>query len=166
MNAESGMITNLVVTPGNAYDRHKLPEFVNRDLELGLPIDIVAADRGYDDGNNHYFSQKTNPDLITRYIRGMPQIKGAIIFDALTDAITVRIKHRAKVGRVNAWHRPIVDTPLLEEWVDTAYEVIQYTRTSLEGKGVPVIELDAEKQPIILAQRDIELILDDKTCRN
>ena len=57
LNAESGMITNLVVTPGNAYDGHKLPELVNRDLELGLPIDTVAADRGYDDGNNHYFLQ-------------------------------------------------------------------------------------------------------------
>jgi IS5 family transposase len=58
LNAESGMITNLVVTPGNAYDGHKLPELVNRDLELGLPIDTVAADRGYDDGNNHYFLKK------------------------------------------------------------------------------------------------------------
>ncbi|MGB7117039.1 MAG: transposase, partial [Anaerolineales bacterium] len=57
LNAESGMITNLVVTPGNAYDGHKLPELVNRDLELGFPIDTVAADRGYDDGNNHYFLQ-------------------------------------------------------------------------------------------------------------
>ena len=56
LNAESGMITNLFVTPGNAYDGHKLPELVNRDLELGLPIDTVAADRGYDNGNNHYFT--------------------------------------------------------------------------------------------------------------
>ena len=55
LNAESGMITNLVATPGNAYDGHQLPELVNRDLELGLPIDTVTADRGYDDGNNHYF---------------------------------------------------------------------------------------------------------------
>ena len=58
LNAESGMITNLVVTPGNTYDGHKLPELINRDLELGLPIGIVAADRGYDDGDNHYFLQK------------------------------------------------------------------------------------------------------------
>jgi hypothetical protein len=112
------------------------------------------------------FSQKINPDLITRYIRGMPQPNGAIILDALQDVIVERIRHRAKEGEVIAWHRPIVDTPLLEEWVDKACEVIQYTRTSLEDKGVPVIELDAEKQPIILAQRAIEFILDDKTCRN
>ena len=58
LNAESGLITNLVATPGNAYDGHKLPELVHRDLELGLPIDTVAADRGYDDGNNHYFLQE------------------------------------------------------------------------------------------------------------
>jgi len=58
LNAESGMITNVVATPGNAFDGHKLPELVNRDLELGLPIDTVAADRGYDGGNNHFFLQK------------------------------------------------------------------------------------------------------------
>jgi IS5 family transposase len=58
LNAESGLITNLVATPGNVYDGHKLPELINRDLELGLPIDTVAADRGYDDGNNHYFLQE------------------------------------------------------------------------------------------------------------
>ncbi|MFC2055755.1 transposase [Chloroflexota bacterium] len=58
LNAESGTITNLVVSPGNTLDGHKLPELVNRDLEPGLPIDTVAADRGYDDGNNHYFLQK------------------------------------------------------------------------------------------------------------
>jgi IS5 family transposase len=57
MNAENGMITNLVSTPGNAYDGHQLPELVNRDLHLGLPFDTVAADRGYDDGSNHYFLQ-------------------------------------------------------------------------------------------------------------
>jgi IS5 family transposase len=57
LNAENGMITNLVVTSGNAYDGHKLPELVNRDLEIGLPVNTVAADRGYDDGSNHYFLQ-------------------------------------------------------------------------------------------------------------
>ena len=55
MNAENGIITNLVVTAGNAYDGHKLPELINRDLELGVPVDTVAGDRGYDDGSNHYF---------------------------------------------------------------------------------------------------------------
>ena len=57
LNAESGMITNVEVTPGNAYDGHKLPELINRDLELGVPVETVAADRGYDDGSNHYFLQ-------------------------------------------------------------------------------------------------------------
>jgi len=38
LNAESGMITNLVVTPRNAHNGHKLPELENRDRELGLAI--------------------------------------------------------------------------------------------------------------------------------
>ncbi|MFC2054361.1 hypothetical protein ACFLV7_08725 [Chloroflexota bacterium] len=112
------------------------------------------------------FSQKINPDLITRYIRSMPQPNGVIILHALQDVIVGRIRHRAKEGKVSAWHSPIVDTPLLEEWVDKACEVIQYTRTSLEDNSVPVIELDAEKQPSTIAQRAVEFILDNKIFRN
>jgi len=55
MNAESGLITSLTHTSGEAYDGHQLPRLIEHDLSLGLPISIVTADRGYDDGNNHYF---------------------------------------------------------------------------------------------------------------
>jgi IS5 family transposase len=54
MNAQSGLITSLTHTSGEAYDGHQLPRLVEHDLSLGLPISIVAADKGYDDGNNHY----------------------------------------------------------------------------------------------------------------
>ena len=55
MNAESGLITSLTHTSGEAYDGHQLPRLIEHDLSLGLPISIVTADKGYDDGNNHYF---------------------------------------------------------------------------------------------------------------
>ena len=57
MNAESRLITSLTHTSGKDYDGHQLPRLIEHDLSLGLPIAIVTADRGYDDGNNHYFLQ-------------------------------------------------------------------------------------------------------------
>ena len=54
LNAETGLITSLVHTPGNAYDGHELPRLLERDLAQNLPVRIVAADRGHDDGANHF----------------------------------------------------------------------------------------------------------------
>jgi IS5 family transposase len=53
LNAESGLITSMVHTPGNAYDGHQLPALLNKDLAQGLPVAVVTADRGYDDSGNH-----------------------------------------------------------------------------------------------------------------
>ena len=47
------MITNVIITPEIAYDGYMLQELINRELELGVPIDTVAADLGHDDGSNH-----------------------------------------------------------------------------------------------------------------
>ena len=54
MNAENHLITSVIVTSGEAYDGHLLLELLERDVAQGVPLDTVAADRGYDDGNNHY----------------------------------------------------------------------------------------------------------------
>lgn len=54
MNAESGMITSLETTSGEAYDGHHFCSLVNRDLKQQLPVDTYAGDKGYDDGDNHY----------------------------------------------------------------------------------------------------------------
>lgn len=54
MNAASGMITGLVVTGGNAHDGKQFPALVEQDRHQGLPVDTYAADRGYDDTENHY----------------------------------------------------------------------------------------------------------------
>jgi len=107
------------------------------------------------------FSRKINPELITRYIRDMPQPKGTIIITASPKVLVSRIRNRAKEGIVNTWHRPIVDSALLEDWVSKACEVIQYTRISLQEGGVPVIDLDGEEPPTVLAQRAIEFIVNN-----
>lgn len=54
MNAETDLITSLVVTAGNAPDGKQFAALVDKDAEQNLPVRIYGADRGYDDGENHY----------------------------------------------------------------------------------------------------------------
>lgn len=53
LNAHNGLITSLVHTAGNAPDGKQLPRLLRKDVEQGLPVEIVTADRGYDDSDNH-----------------------------------------------------------------------------------------------------------------
>lgn len=62
MNAQTGLITSLRPSPGSAYDGHFLPSLIEGDLEQGIPVGIVAADRGYDDGENHEFLREKGID--------------------------------------------------------------------------------------------------------
>ena len=54
MNAETGLITSIRVTAGNAPDGKQMPALLSRDQALHLPIDTVAADKAYDDTLNHF----------------------------------------------------------------------------------------------------------------
>ena len=54
MNFESGLITSLEITSGEAFDGHHFCSLVDHDLALGLPVNTYAADKAYDDGDNHY----------------------------------------------------------------------------------------------------------------
>jgi len=55
LNAENGLITSLEATSGEVYDGHHFCSLVDRDLEQKLPVDTYSGDKGYDDGNNHYY---------------------------------------------------------------------------------------------------------------
>lgn len=57
LNAENHLITSVQVTSGEAYDGHLLPDLLDQDLALGIPFDTIAADKGYDDGDNHFLLQ-------------------------------------------------------------------------------------------------------------
>ncbi len=58
LNAEVGLITSLEVTSGEAWDGHHFCSLVDHDLEQKLPLNTYAADRGYDDGNNHFYLEQ------------------------------------------------------------------------------------------------------------
>jgi IS5 family transposase len=55
LNAHNGLITSLEVTSGEAYDGHHFCSLVDHDLKQKLPVDTYSGDRGYDDGDNHYY---------------------------------------------------------------------------------------------------------------
>ncbi|MEA3325999.1 MAG: transposase [Chloroflexota bacterium] len=55
MNAENHLITSLEVTSGEAYDGHHFCSLVDQDLSQDIPVNTYTADRGYDDGNNHFY---------------------------------------------------------------------------------------------------------------
>lgn len=52
---ESGLITSLKVSPGGAYDGRYLRPLIEADRRKGIPVQTVAGDRGYDDGENHAY---------------------------------------------------------------------------------------------------------------
>lgn len=55
MNAEAEIITSVVVTAGNATDGEQFIRLVERDRAQGVLAQTYAGDRGYDDGDNHYY---------------------------------------------------------------------------------------------------------------
>ncbi len=55
MNAQSELVTSLEVTAGGAYDGHHFVSLVEQDRQQGLPVEAYTADKGYDDGHNHFY---------------------------------------------------------------------------------------------------------------
>lgn len=55
LNAEAGIVTSIVVGQGDDYDGQQMRKLVEQDMALGVKPVILAADRGYDDGENHYY---------------------------------------------------------------------------------------------------------------
>jgi len=53
LNSEAEMVTTVIPGQASEYDGHKLMKVVDKDLSK-VNVDTVAADKGYDDGENHY----------------------------------------------------------------------------------------------------------------
>lgn len=59
LNATNQLITSLECTSGEAFDVHHFCCLVDHDLEQKLPVETYAADKAYDDGENHYYLEYT-----------------------------------------------------------------------------------------------------------
>jgi len=103
LNSETGLITSVQVTPGHQYDGHELPGLVEKDLAQGIPVEIVAADRGYDDSDNHYLLASRGIQSAIRLKRNRTQKKDASkgVWGALmgSEGYQEGLKERYKVER-------------------------------------------------------------------
>jgi len=54
LNAETGLITSVRPTGGNAADNRQAPYLFQHDRKLGLKVEIYAGDKAYDDTDLHY----------------------------------------------------------------------------------------------------------------
>jgi len=71
LNAETEMVTSVIPGWADEYDGHQLRKVVEQDVGKGMPVGIVTADKGYDDGENHYYleSQGISSAIILNRLR-------------------------------------------------------------------------------------------------
>jgi hypothetical protein len=98
------------------------------------------------------FNQPIDPGRINQYIKAMPRPVGTIILYAPPEIIVERIRKRADCGVVNAWHSQIVNTNLLEGWVKKGCEILMLASQYLREQGIPVLELNAKEEPLVLSK--------------
>ena len=108
------------------------------------------------------FSKKVDPEIIKRYIRGIPLPDGVIIFHASPEVIIARLRQRVQEGKLASFHRDIIDTPLLDEWVSKACEVVRTTQACLLDQNIKVYDVNTETEPQRVASNIRELVLSDR----
>lgn len=112
MNAASELITSLEVSAGGAYDGHHFTGLVERDLRQGLPVETYAADKGYEDGNNHFYLERHGLHSAIRLKKTRTHKKDANkdIWLALQQSqpyrqgLKERYKIERKFGEAKQWH--------------------------------------------------------------
>jgi len=112
LNSSTELVTSVVPGHANDYDGHKLKKLVEKDLRKGVEIGTVAGDKGYDDGDNHYYlvSQGINSAIRLNNYRtqkkdankeGWLKLKQS---QEYTDGLKERYKVERKFGEARKWH--------------------------------------------------------------
>lgn len=112
LNAESGLVTSVIPGHADDYDGHKFKKLVNKDLSKGIEVGTVAADKGYDDGENHYYleSKGINSAIRLNNYRtkkkdrnkeGWVKLRES---EGYQDGLKERYKIEGKFGEAKKWH--------------------------------------------------------------
>jgi IS5 family transposase len=112
LNAGSEIVTSVVPGWADDYDGHKFKKLVEQDLRKGMPVGIVTADKGYDDGDNHYYLERKgiSSAIILNRRRTEKRDKHKEGWLALLDnpdyqqGIKERYKVERKFGEARKWH--------------------------------------------------------------
>jgi IS5 family transposase len=112
LNAETGLVTTVIPGRADEYDGHKFQKLVDKDLKKGIEIDTVAADKGYDDGDNHYYLEKKNIRSAIRLNRRRLQKKDVhkegwvklTASQSYQEGLKQRYQIERKFGEARRWH--------------------------------------------------------------
>ena len=104
LNAKTHMITSLIPSSGEAWDGKYLKLLVEKDLAQELPVEIVGADRGYDDHALHYYLEQEkgiHSGILLKDIRTRKKDKNKAVWFALmkTPQYQQAKKERFKIER-------------------------------------------------------------------
>jgi len=112
LNAASELVTSVIPGYANDYDGHKLKPLVEKDLKKGIDLGTVAGDKGYDDGENHYYLQQKGICSAIRLNKRRTQKKdknkeGWFKLEQSTEyeqGLRERYKIERKFGEARKWH--------------------------------------------------------------
>lgn len=112
LNVETGLVTSVIPGRADDYDGHKFQRLIENDLEKGIEIGTVAADKGYDDGENHYYLEKKGINSAIRLNRRRIQKKDAhkegwlrlVASQAYQEGLKQRYQIERKFGEARKWH--------------------------------------------------------------
>jgi len=112
LNADTELVTSVIPGHANDYDGHKLKKLVEKDVGKGIEIGTVAGDKGYDDGENHYYLKERGINSAIRLNNyrtqkkdgnkeGWLRLQGS---QAYIDGLKERYKVERKFGEARKWH--------------------------------------------------------------
>lgn len=112
LNAESGLVTSLMPGHADDYDGHEFQKLVEKDLKKGMEIGTVAADKGYDDGENHFYLEKKGINSAIRLKRSRMQKKDThkegwlklAASSTYLEGLKQRYQIERKFGEARKWH--------------------------------------------------------------
>ncbi len=112
LDAETELVTSVIPGRANDYDGHELKKLIDKDLNKGIEVEVVAGDKGYDDGDNHYYLEqkgiKSAIRLNSRRINKKDKNKeGWLKLQESQDyreGLKQRYKIERKFGEAKRWH--------------------------------------------------------------
>ena len=112
LNADTELVTSVIPGYANDYDGHKLKKLVEKDEGKGIKVGTVAGDKGYDDGENHYYLKERGMNSAIRLNRCRTQKKnknkeGWLKLEespGYQEGLKERYKIERKFGEANKWH--------------------------------------------------------------
>lgn len=112
LNAGAELVTSVIPGRANDYDGHQLKKLVEKDLKKGIRIGTVAGDKGYDDGENHYYLQQNGVNSAIRLNRRRTQKRDKNKEGWLKlqespeyqEGLKQRYKVERKFGEAKKWH--------------------------------------------------------------